>query len=476
MQMYDNDMELFIKQYVEDLRTDSAAIFAGAGFSKDAGYVDWKMLIKDIAKSVGLDVEKEKDLVSVAQYNCNENKNRSAVNNAILKEFSRNLAPTENHRILARLPIHTIWTTNYDHLIEDAMRENYRVVDVKYRNEHMSLTVPNRDCIIYKMHGDKENPSEAVLIKDDYEKYYMNHKPFLSTLEGDLISKTFLFVGFSFTDPNLDYILSRVRVEYGDNDRQHYAIMRELKRNDYNSDADYDYAVRRNELFLDDLKRYKIKPLIVKEYSDLTSMFYKIEKSLNVNNVFISGSATEYGDFDVEEAEDLIRSLSQRLISDGYNVISGFGLGVGSHVITGALEEICKDGARIRNERLLLRPFPQGAKGKNYWKIYRDDMISRAGVSIFIFGNKKTDKGTELASGMKEEFEIAKEKGNLLIPIGCTGYMAQEFWRMINSNMKEYYPDCSPESVEMFSELNIKNDTDTIIENIMHFLELMKGD
>lgn len=68
------------------------------------------------------------------------------------------------------------------------------------------------------------------MIKDDYERYYKAHKQFLSALTGDLISKTFLFVGFSFQDPNLDYILSRIRVDYEENPRQHYAIMKSIDR------------------------------------------------------------------------------------------------------------------------------------------------------------------------------------------------------------------------------------------------------
>ena len=55
----------------------------------------------------------------------------------------------------------------------------------------------------------------------------------------------------------------------------------------------------------------------------------------NQNNIFISGSAEEYGVFTKEEAEDLIKLLSARLIQDEFNIISGFGIGVGSAVITG---------------------------------------------------------------------------------------------------------------------------------------------
>lgn len=471
--MGDCEIESFIKKYVDELRDENAAFFAGAGFSLESGFVDWKTLMKNLAESVGLDSAKESDFVAVAQYNCNKYKNRSNINDTIFKEFSRNLTPTENHKILARLPIRTIWTTNYDHLIEEAMNENYRIADVKSCNEHLSLTKPNRDCVIYKMHGDRDNPAEAVLIKDDYERYYRQHKQFLSALAGDLISKTFLFVGFSFTDPNIDYILSRVRIEYEKNDRQHYAIMRELKRKGYRK-AEFEYAKRKNELFLDDLKRYKITPLIVKEYSCITDILSKIERRLNSRNVFISGSAIDYGDFSRDEAEKFISELSSQLIREGYNIISGFGLGVGSYVINGALEETCKIGGRIRDERLLLRPFPQGDRGQKYWKKYREDMISRAGISIFIFGNKKVNDSIFLANGMREEFEIARSKGNLIVPVGCTGYVAKEIWEMVDKKMEDYYPGCTDEIKTVFLKLFEKNDIESMIKNIIYLLDLLR--
>ena len=166
----DREISAFIDRYVKEIRNNNAAIFAGAGFSKSAGYVDWKNLLKNIAEELGLDVEKEYDLVSLAQYCYNKNGNRSIINDVIYEEFSKEKGIDENHRILARLPIFTYWTTNYDSLIEDALKENQRIVDVKYHNKHLSVTKPHRDAVVYKMHGDVSNPDETILIKDDYEK------------------------------------------------------------------------------------------------------------------------------------------------------------------------------------------------------------------------------------------------------------------------------------------------------------------
>ena len=58
------------------------------------------------------------------------------------------------------------------------------------------------------MHGDIDNPADAVISKDDYEAYPLKMGAFVSALRGDLVEKTFLFLGFSFTDPNYGGTLS----------------------------------------------------------------------------------------------------------------------------------------------------------------------------------------------------------------------------------------------------------------------------
>ena len=281
------EIKIFIERYVKEIKENNAAMFLGAGFSKSSGFVDWKGLLKDVALELELNIDKESDLVSLAQYHCNRNRNRSVINDIIFEEFSQNKGISENHRILARLPIFTYWTTNYDSLIEDALKDIQKVVDIKYTNKHLSITKLCRDAIVYKMHGDKSSPDDTIIVKDDYEQYYRKHAPFITALNGDLISKTFLFIGFSFVDPNIDYILSRMRIEYGEGCmRQHYALMRKIKESDYKSNEDFEYANTKFSLFLEDLKRYNIKVLLLDDYSDITAILREIERKINYYNIF----------------------------------------------------------------------------------------------------------------------------------------------------------------------------------------------
>ncbi len=469
----------FIEKFSDEIRNENAAIFAGAGLSVPSGFVDWSSLLKPLAEEIRIDVDKESDLVSVAQYYKNETGNRSEISNRIISEFSKETDIPKNHKILSRLPISTYWTTNYDSLIEDSLKAVSKVVDVKYTVKQLAVTKPKRDAVIYKMHGDKEHPSEAVILKEDYELYRDKYAPFITALSGDLISKTFLFIGFSFSDPNLDYILSRVRVNYGDSQRTHYAFVKRVLENECKDKAEFEYLNIKQKLFLNDLKRYNIQALLIDAYSEITTILQLIENNINHNSIFISGSADSYGDWSEKEATEFISKLSAELIKRDNKIVSGFGLGVGSYVISGALNEIYMKKKIVNNETLILRPFPQGTTGeillKDLWQKYREDMIALSGISIFIFGNKTDDNGNIInANGVHSEFKISSNKSNIIVPVGITGYASEEIWNEVNSNYSMYYPKSTDRMKELFADLNDINKKDCLIKTIIEFINEAK--
>lgn len=465
----------FIQKFSKEIKEQNVGIFAGAGFSMKAGYVNWNKLLEPLAEEIGIDIYKESDLVSLAQYYKNEKNNRTEISNRIVEEFSKEAEIDENHLILSRLPIRTYWTTNYDSLIEDSLKISGKIVDVKYTVNQLVNTKPNREAVVYKMHGDKEHSSEAIIIKEDYELYNTKYAPFITALSGDLVSKTFLFVGFSFTDPNLDYILSRVRVSYGENQKTHYSFIKKVKIEECNSQADFEYLERKQQLFINDLKRYNIQALVIDDYSEITDVLRNIEKTINEDNIFISGSAYSYHPWNEKDAQKFINDLSKRLIEENKKIISGFGIGVGSFIITGALEEMYIKQGKINNNQLVLRPFPQNTLSTQdinlLWETYREDMISLAGVSIFIFGNKiNSEKRVVDADGVYSEFKIAKDKGNIIIPIGSTGYVAKRIWNEVSEKFDEFYPNTTSKLKGLFEELNKETDKEKLINIIVDFI------
>lgn len=438
-------LDSFIDTYVEALRDQNAAVFAGAGLSIPAGMVNWKELLRDIARDVRLDVNKEDDLITVAQFHVNERGGRHRISQTLVNEFSRRAKLTDNHRILASLPIRTYWTTNYDTLIEESLKEAGKMPDIKATVESLAITVPRRDAVVYKMHGDISLPDKAIVTKDDYESYQTTRHLFSMALQGDLVSKTFLFIGFSFNDPNLSYILSRIRLLLGENRREHYCLLRRVRRKDFKKTADFNYALAKQELQVKDLKRYGIIGMLVDDYAHYTDVLRQISRAYKMSRVFISGSAVDYNPWNEIRAQQLIQNLSRALIRDGYGIVSGFGLGVGPYVLNGIFEQLDHEGTRLLDDRVILRPFPiaisNPAERKRRWTAYREDMLAHAGVALFLFGNKKNPAGSVLlADGVEEEFQLAIKQRLIVIPIGCTGSVAAGLHKKILDHFADFYP------------------------------------
>jgi hypothetical protein len=470
------DIIEFLGTYMRAIEESTAAVFAGAGLSKPAGFVNWKELLREIATEIGLDIDKETDLIAVAQYHVNENGgNRGKINQVLIEEFTKDTLITENHKILAKLSIRTFWTTNYDKLIEEALRSEHKRYDSKITPQNFAITTPNCDAIIYKMHGDTTLPHEAVLTKDDYEGYNSKRQIFTTALQGDLVSKTFLFIGFSFDDPNLEYILSRIRLLLGNSQRPHYCFMKKVQQTDFKEEKDFLYAEIKQELKVNDLKRFNIKVLLVEQYSEITDVLRTLESKYKRRNVFISGSASHYGEWGESRSLKFASLLSKRIIQNGSNIVTGFGLGVGSCIISGALEELYEIKTNRVEERLISRPFPQNTTGeiskREIWTLYRNDMIENVGVSIFIFGNKIDDSTGNVidANGMREEFEISVGKGAIPIPVGVTGFTTRELWKIVMSDFDRYVPDRKLE--QYYRVIGEDGHTDEeVIQNVIHII------
>jgi hypothetical protein len=469
----------FVDKYVKAINSQNAAIFAGAGLSIPTGLVDWKDLMKDIADEINLDIDKEDDLISVAQYYENHKGGRGSINNHLIQKFTEKVKESKNHRILASLPIGTFWTTNYDNLIETTLNKYGKVTDVKRCMENLAVSVPKRDAIIYKMHGDISMPHEAVLTKDDYESYNKKRQLFTTALQGDLVSKTFLFIGFSFEDPNLEYILSRIRILLGNHVPEHFCFFKTLSEEKYDKKEDYLYDKVLLEHKIRDLTRYGIQALMIDDYDEVTQVLELIKIKIKRKNIFISGAAAEYGNFNKIKAENLIFKFSKELAKRQYKIISGFGLGIGSSVINGVLSQLSENNSTKLDDHLILRPFPQNIpdpdERKKLWKKYREAMLSEAGIAIFFFGNKLKDGEIVNSDGLIEEFEIAVKLGLKVVPVGCTGYVAKDLWDKLIANYEQYYPNSLEIKLSMDILGNNSLKEQDIINHLIKIINLLQN-
>jgi hypothetical protein len=154
--------------------------------------------------------------------------------------------------------------------------------------------------------------------------------------------------------------------------------------------------------------------------------------------VFISGSAYEYGKFG-EIGKPFIKHLSKTFLKNDFKIVSGFGLGVGTHVVEGVADEIHLERKVRLTDELQCFPFPFENRSSKLRNSYRSNIISRVGVAVFVFGNKLDDITIKEADGVMEEFEMARSNNAVLIPVGASGYASERLWKRVVHEYDDYF-------------------------------------
>lgn len=460
----------FVDEYVESLRCGEAGLFVGAGLSFDSGMPSWKELLKKPAEKIGMDVSKEEDLVTLAQYFVNENHNtRAAINTELKSKFAKLSNVNHNQEIIAKLPIDTIWTTNYDNLLEKAFQKNNKICDVKRDKDDFTSSPKNSSVTFYKMHGDVSNFNDAVITRRQYEEYDRNFEIYVTALKSDLVRKTFLFIGYSFQDPNLRYILSQLRLLLGNSPRKHYFLIKKPKEESKESQEDFEYRLNKQRLQIEDLEQYNIEAVEVDSYEQISKVLEKIKSKIKLNHVFLSSAQSGNKEIDQDSLNRLLMSLSYKLVKNDNVIVNGYGWNAGNAIVKGALMAIMEDPSKSIDEYLKVYPFPQPDAGANResmhkdWTNIRSEMLDNSGIAIFISGNKIEEGKIVASKGMLEEFEIAKQKNVIPISIGYTGGESKEISNLISKNYNQFYEDDKSliESSKKLSE-NFLNSDDTV--------------
>lgn len=358
--------EQFYRLFSKALDERSAGLFVGAGLSAAVGYPAWKAFLREVAEELELEIDRESDLLSLAQFHVTRNQSRNRLNELIRNEFEPEKPLHDNHRLIASLPIETVWTTNYDRLLERAYAEARKKADVKRSSPDLSSNLRGRDVTVYKMHGDVGQAHEVVITKEDYELYSSDAKRGLFTLalQGDLVNKTLLFLGFSLEDPNIDYILGRIRSLLGDNQRNHFCIMKwpqppgTSEPEFSEKKAQYDYDLRRLQLRVSDLKRYGIQVVRIDGYAEITDILRHLNLIAHRNSIAVCGSAHDFLPFGESRLRGFAYTLGKKLIEAQFNLVSGLGKGIGGDVLLGALESVYHDNEAVPGDRIVMRPFP----------------------------------------------------------------------------------------------------------------------
>ena len=197
-------------------------LFAGSGVSHNSGLPLWKDLADEMIRRLGSKEEDTQDPLELASL-FETSLGRDALVRFLRENLEKpDLYPNPLHNLLLDLRPPTIVTTNFDDLFERALQQKEVPYACVINNADLSL-VGDRLQVL-KPHGDLAFPDSLVFTRRDYSRYpqqeIVNEK--LRTLAAQ---HSFLFVGYSLNDPDLNHQFQHVLDAQQPLARHHYLVV-----------------------------------------------------------------------------------------------------------------------------------------------------------------------------------------------------------------------------------------------------------
>lgn len=197
-------------QLVEQLEAGNVVPFIGAGLSKAGGFPTWEEHLRTQGRTAGINAAHIEELLDHGEYETviaeiEASRGRDVFVQEVRDVFSKTGRITNITLLLTELFTDTVFTTNYDRLIEQAFdtgKENaFQII-----NCMAALEEPETARVtIYKLHGDISTASRCILSKNQYDHAYGNgginlHLPIPKLLEYCYTNSSLLFLGCSLNN------------------------------------------------------------------------------------------------------------------------------------------------------------------------------------------------------------------------------------------------------------------------------------
>lgn len=227
---------------VKHLNEPETVIFVGSGVSRWSGLPSWEGMISELiefldaaGKNADLvrDEHKNGELLQAASYAFDQ------LTQQQIGEFIRQSCrygkakPHDIHRKIIELGPTSFVTTNYDNLLEEALRTFKQgaffppPVTNRHLTEMATVAHAKHSGFIFKPHGDASDAESIILTREQYRKLMpqgeLNRA--LETLKTLMISRPVLYIGFGLRDPDFIYLRDLLANTYEGAVRDHYALL-----------------------------------------------------------------------------------------------------------------------------------------------------------------------------------------------------------------------------------------------------------
>lgn len=415
-----------VETYGQAILSGNAAVFIGAGMSLAAGYPDWGGLLEPI--QTRCNIPDHPDLPLVAEYITHDTARggRPALETHILTTLvAIPPVPTASHLHLRSLAIKEIWTTNYDRLIETAIPEAVVVA-----GDDAIHNIASQRRAVIKMHGSIAANSTweqpPIITRSDFERYESDHPRTWTVLRSSYMSRTMLFLGFSFSDANVEILLRLARTLGTAHGDRHIAVMKTP------SGGTADDA-RQHQLRVADLEKSGITVCEIDRHEEVPEILADLVLRTRPEHLFVAGSSGITGATPAEEDAVLqpwCAAIAATMIDEPGWTISSLGGRAGWLTTRDVAGTRRKEGTYDPGKLLI------HFRGKNEPPVVPDD---RVGTSIYsdltreqlvpsILDSCRALVAICGGSRTAEEIAWALDRNVPVIPLAASGGAARDYW------------------------------------------------
>jgi SIR2-like domain len=205
-------MPILLKDLAKEVSPMNTVLLFGSGSSIPSGAPPVATLIQKFSKA--FDVEADGYNLSEIASICEAKTSRRRVID-LVRELCSNLKPTGGLKNLPLYPWKSIFTTNYDDLIEQAYTGKGKKVRVYHSNFSFTTSDESEDGALFKLHGTIEHDicdghtSRIILSEADYEQTETYRDSLYDRLKGDLAGSDLIIIGHSLADPDIKTVVNR---------------------------------------------------------------------------------------------------------------------------------------------------------------------------------------------------------------------------------------------------------------------------
>lgn len=385
-------------------------LFVGSGVSIPSNVPSWVDVLESAVKGLNIKLDVNDDLPLISQYVVNNNSgNRNIINGLIFENFSKDFHLNSYHTALANIKFSTIWTTNYDCLLESTYKNKY---DCCVKSNDMDMSKPQKSCDIeiIKIHGciKDGDMGQLVFTQDDYDNFAYKKPVITQRLRDTLLKKSMFFIGYGYRDPNIRNVMLEAMKLSHTNLREHFIILyNPIINENIEEEATIQKKIR-FDLWVKELNRLGIREHVISENKELTDILNEISLKIREKTVYFTGShQNDESKYAIQIAEGLAED-------DGAIYISGQSAGIGSKSFSSFMTKIIENKKDI-NARVKIYPNPYFANPR-----YANDpmlllQLKQARSTLMC----STRLVVLFAGGMgtQAEIEVAKDCGCQILPI-----------------------------------------------------------